>query len=733
MMTYIIMKNLKHPTRLIFTLCFLAFSRLGFSQTCPASFTFTYGLNGAVVFSAVGSTSISATTTHSWNFGDGASASLIGAAGVNTSHTYTLNGTYTVSLLNMNPAVSCTSTALTQTIQITNAVCFLNITYSAPGNANLCTGTATVNAVNMCGAPSFTWNNGSNSNTISGLCPGNSYSLTATSSGVNCCTVAVASVFIPTCNVTTQFVSTPSCCAAGSMSFTSNSSGIGPGAIYSWDFGDNTAPATSTASSSGHTYTVITTFQAKLKVTSTVGCKDSITNPVVVPCNLNASFISSNGVGGLVNFTSNSSSVLGNASYTWIFGANSNSISGIGLTQVANTFSTNGIYTVTLIVSNGGMPVCTSSVTQTVNIIIGIPCNLQASFIYSTNQQGVTGFTNTSTGTIPTSSYLWNFAANGTASGTAAAVTYSNSGNYSVILTVVNSSVCASTSTQVIFVNLSVPCNVTASFVHIVGANGAVNFTNTSLGTNSTTTYFWDFGDGIYSTGLSPSHSFAFAGAYNVSLYVNNQLCGDSVIFSVNVTGVPCVANAGFSLSPTTTPQYWIAIPNYPWNVTNATWFWGDGTSANGLYTSHAYAVADNYNICLTVTVSCGAKDSVCSSYNVFKTLEIKDEKNIIYINVRKPGLVTSLDKEELSDFNLTLYPNPNNGQFNLKINNAGSDQVTITIYNLMSEIVYARELIMSGDKTEELVELNEVSNGVYILRVDAGGKTIIKKIILDK
>jgi len=62
----------------------------------------------------------------------------------------------------------------------------------------------------------------------------------------------------------------------------------------------------------------------------------------------------------------------------------------------------------------------------------------------------------------------------------------------------------------------------TARFTYTVDENNGllVNFTNSSLNAD---TYSWDFGDGESSTEMSPNHTYAADGTYNVSLTSTNS------------------------------------------------------------------------------------------------------------------------------------------------------------------------------------------------------------------
>lgn len=721
--------------------------------------------------------------------------------------TYTANGTYSIALTYSAPCFVSTVAI----ISVTNVgVCAPQVVTANATSTASCNGGATVTGVpGICpGTVTYTWLPGSlTGSAVTGLCPG-TYTVFASSSGsgTTCCTTASTVVNINACNVTANFSSTTS---GSNFTLTNTSSG---GTTYVWKV--QTAPGstvantyTSTnASQSGNTAGV---YHVTLTATGAFGCTSTKIDSVVIsnPCsstftlanfgygsvtatalnsgtnttvriwnfgstsytttgNVNASHtftsvgiynvtLTTVGCGSSVqtvticptpSFTSTTSGngayTFGNTSYPTNIGSTQAyqavwSVSGsAGTTTTAilsKTFTANGSYVVTMSLvpttSVGGLcnPVTSQTIVVT-NVGTVTPCNVTAAFTYTVNSSNNTvAFTNNSTGTSSTTTYQWYFGDASSSTVASPVHQYSTSGNYVVALYANNSTTCWDS----VGAFVSIPantCNVQANFSHTVGSNGVVAFTDLSTGTTSNSTYFWYFGDGTTSNAASPSHTYASSGSYMMYLQVSNgNNCHDSINASINVTGIPCVTNANFSLSPSGTPQNWIALPVYPWNVSAASWSWGDNSTSNSLYTSHQYSVAGNYNICLTVTATCGSTATACSTYSIYKGTG----GQIIYVNVQAPAYTTAIS--EINGLvSIRVYPNPSEGWVNLSLGQMAGTAMQTEVYNLTGSLVYANTLVVGEDGVSQM-DLTHLAPGYYVIKTTVGGQSTTNKLLISK
>ena len=96
--------------------------------------------------------------------------------------------------------------------------------------------------------------------------------------------------------------------------------------------------------------------------------------------------------------------------------------------------------------------------------------------------------------------------------------------------------------------------------------------------------------------------------------------------------------------------------------------------------------------------------------------------------NATGPASIASLN-EFTNDTKFNVYPNPNNGSFNITISKSNVDQ-KIEIKNILGQIVYSQNASYS---TENNINLSELEKGIYSISLTSiNGITPSKKIIIQ-
>ena len=224
--------------------------------------------------------------------------------------------------------------------------------------------------------------------------------------------------------------------------------------------------------------------------------------------------------------------------------------------------------------------------------------------------------------------YDWDFGDGSTGSGAAPTHTYITDGSFVVSLTVTDDigDTGTDTSTATIGLGNQPPvADPNGPYTGTVGVAVAFDGSASSDPDGSIISYSWDFGDGNTGTGATPSHTYASAGLYNVTLTVMDDA---GVTDSQGTT-------ADIIEAPVNQPP--VSDPNGPYTGTNGVavlfdgtgssdpdgtivaydWDFGDGNIGTGPTPSHSYATDGNYTVSLNVTDDAGATDLATTTASI--------------------------------------------------------------------------------------------------------------------
>ncbi|MEC3905959.1 zinc-dependent metalloprotease family protein [Tamlana sp. 2201CG12-4] len=79
----------------------------------------------------------------------------------------------------------------------------------------------------------------------------------------------------------------------------------------------------------------------------------------------------------------------------------------------------------------------------------------------------------------------------------------------------------------------------------------------------------------------------------------------------------------------------------------------------------------------------------------------------------------------------ISVFPNPNSGEFNIKLFNPSKNEISIEVYDIRNRRVYMKSYLDTS-QIDELVELKNAYSGMYILKVYTSQKTFTKKLIVN-
>lgn len=541
---------------------------------------------------------------YTWQFGDKATANT-----KNTSHTYTREGNYTVTLTGKNSS-GCSETVTKNIIQIGPP----NVTLNVPeGGCAPYTHQFSASFSPEFKIQKYQWNFGdggtSNSNAPSHKFtkPGN-YSVSLVYTTTDGCTdsIKIKNAIKVGTPPKVNFEANPlNTCARIPIFFTDLSINVGDSLEWKWDFGDG---GKSIVQNPEYIYQDTGMFDVKLVVINN-GCADSITFEKYIhidPPIAKFTYKQNCKVSGNIKFTNTS---IGADTWEWDFGDGSGSVEKNPL----HVYTKKGDYTVILTVKNKRTG-CNFTKQTTIRVIEEFPdftsdvrdgCkNIPVNFtIKGVNPENI-------------KLYKWDFG-DGTSKNlrdTAISYFYATAGVYDVSLTITDNNNCNTSIIKKIYVKIVGSTSVFRALDPVVCKNELVTFFDSSytFGSGKIVNWEWNFGDGSPIQNLENGpfiHRYADTGFYSVSLKVTDERgCIDS-IFKEKEVRVPYV-KADFLTDSLSCTYQKIQFKNLSAGQgLSYLWDFGDYQTNSNPNVNHNYTEEGIYSVNLAVKDVYGCQD----------------------------------------------------------------------------------------------------------------------------
>lgn len=539
-----------------------------------------------------------------WSFGDSFSSS-----NNSPSHQYSADGTYSATLT-VTSAAGCTSTITQNVVIHPLPVADFVTTNVCLGMSNQFTDNSTVSSGSI---SEWIWNygdgaNGSGASSNHTYSTPGSYNVTLIAVTANNCRDTISHAVVVNGLPVANF-SGPNACAESLVNF-NNTSASSYGAItsYEWNFANGN---TSSVENPSMQFNNPGNYNVSLIVTSALGCSDTLIQPITIfPVPVAAITTTNACTGTAIGIANNSTVVTGTIqNYYWTFGDNTTSNDILP----SHAYSNAGSYPVNLVVTSDHG--CRDTATATA-VAHPLPVvNMTTESVCLGVDVDFLNASTSSSGGVTT--WAWTFGDGSTSNAFQPSHTYSSAGNYSVQLTATSNYGCTAST----FSSLNIYPNPVASFsvsdICLGGANQLVNQSSVDGGISFTSN--WSFDDGTFDSNTNPAHTFAAAGAYNISLTVTTPNgCTAQASNNLRVFNPPVALFSGTNECDGVSTKFIDQSYSQDGNIVGWLWNFGDnGGSVEG-NPGHLYSDPNTYNVSLTVTSVYGCFDSYNDSVQVY-------------------------------------------------------------------------------------------------------------------
>jgi PKD repeat protein len=299
------------------------------------------------------------------------------------------------------------------------------------------------------------------------------------------------------------------------VTFTNTSTTGGAGLIYYWNFGDGNY---SSLTSPSHVYTHNGIYVVSLTATrpdSSCYSYYSDTIQVGAPCEADF-YYTINSSNARKYYFHNTSSGSGPV-YSWDFGDGTYS----SLSNPTHTFAADGVYAVMLTMHNGDSSCFDGKIVYIT--VSALPCNVVADFSFSHDSDTYNWVSFQSLSSGSNLKVYWSFGdGTGNPGHSAPDHIYPGPGTYTVCLTAVNLIDTACSDMICETVTIATPCSAEFSYnTDSMNTSSNIYYFN-SWYNQAGLTYYWNFGDGYYSSLPDPTHQYTADSTYTVCLTISN-------------------------------------------------------------------------------------------------------------------------------------------------------------------------------------------------------------------
>ncbi len=681
-----------------------------FSGTAGMS-TYTWGISGS-------GTIIGATTNQSVTANAGSSGSF----------------TLTLTIVNSN---GCSSTCQ-KLVTISNPICLIS------GNDTVCETSSGNTYTAPSAMSSYAWTIVGNG-AISGASNTQSVNVTSGSSGSFTLTVTItdANSCSSTCQLTVA-VFNPVCSITGSNSVCQNSTshsyaGTAGMASYAWGISGN---GTISGASNGQSVIVNAgsagSYTLTLTITDANSCSSTCQNTVIVNANPTCSITGGNAI--CQNATGITyTSTPGMTNYSWSISGNG-TISGAsnGQSVIVNGGSA-GTFTLTITITDANS--CSSTCQKVVTVNPNPVCSVTGS-----NSVCESSPNNSYSGSAGMNNYAWSITGNGTingpANGQTVAINAGLAGSYTITLLITDANSCSSTCQNAVTVK-PLPPNVTVinpngEQVDLTVCSGSQNIpyalnvatsSNVSWISNPSSVLIGDT-NAINNVITFPDSAVSYSASISVVIHGANG-CSNATTLTVQVnTGsapVPApIIKKDIGNGPIliyTDPS----VRGYRWGV--------DSVDLNNKIINSAFLAGQVYQA--FVPPSKFLNGLVLDTINYWYWVMAYDPgsnndtcKTKVYYN----GLfMRQAVPEEIPDEIIAIIaPNPNEGNFNLKLQGNIYGNISVNIYDMMGRNKLSQTFNKNVASEYFQLQLGQVAAGLYSLSLTGeNGEIVVVKFIV--
>lgn len=217
---------------------------------------------------------------------------------------------------------------------------------------------------------------------------------------------------------------------------------------------------------------------------------------------------------------------------------------------------------------------------------------------------------------------------------------------------------------------------------------------------NPGSVYLWSTGETTQTITVTQS------GIYTV--VVNNGI--GAVYDTINVSLVPAITATWNVIDTSVCAETLISFSDTTADAVSWIWDFGDNSYSIEQNPTHSYLNSGTYDVSLTVTNAFGCTDLVSTQLEINGCAGIKEMENFA---------------------DISLFPNPTNGKFNLLVTLPSNSDLTVEILDINGSTMFSENLT-NIIEYQHTFDSQRYDSGMYFVKIYSGENTIVRKLIVQ-
>jgi len=300
---------------------------------------------------------------------------------------------------------------------------------------------------------------------------------------------------------------------------------------------------------------------------------------------------------------------------------------------------------------------------------------------------------------------------------------YSLPGLYQVCLTITTAEGCTDTECIEVLIGSSHDCQADFSYTEIEtylfcgGLCMGHTYMFQDLSGSDVTNRTWIINGDTIIDEPEPIYTFENNGLYTVCLIISTSNdCISKICKTIQVGSTGCDVDFTYNIVEPDCRGYSPAYLFSPVTSDNAIefkWEFGDSTFSEEQFPAHYFKLCGYYSVCLTVVYDDSCEASECKSIFVPEIHEDVKISNCGHVDIDQP--VLSISPE------VSVYPNPTDGNINLVINSYSDQSIDIVLIDILGQVrrVYRNIELTHGENQIE-IDLQELPTGNYFYSISS-------------